>query len=195
MKLRSLKIIIILFLCVNVHLYADDWRQGTIVLKGNRTLKGEIAVKFDYDVVLFRLADEVMVVPAHKIDSFYIFDSEGDNGSQFVSIELTIGAARYHQFFELLIAGDVSLLRRQHLVWYSIHFDEVEYDYFVKRENEITTLRKFKRHVYPQMVKSSQALSSFVSDNRLSLTKSADVVRIIDHFNQLQANNNPLAKN
>jgi hypothetical protein len=65
MKLRSLHIVFIFFLCISIDTYAEDWRQGSIVLKGNRTLKGEIAVKFDYDVVLFRLANEVMVFAAH----------------------------------------------------------------------------------------------------------------------------------
>jgi hypothetical protein len=194
MKLRSLQILL-MCICASVKVYADDWQQGTVVLKSNRTLKGEIAVKFDYDVVLFRLANEVMVFPAHKIESFYIYDASEERGHQFVSIEFVRGAATFHQFFELLIAGDVSLLRRQHVVWYSIHFDEVEYDYYVKREDKLIALSKFRRQVYPDMVKSSDSLLSFVRENKLNPNKSADVIRIIDHFNQQQANKNPLAKN
>lgn len=178
-----------------VSLSAEDWRQGAVVLKSNRELKGEISINYDHDVIVFRLANEVMVLPAHKVSSFYVYDQEAESNRQFISLPLEWGAATYHQFFELVLNGDVKILRRQRVVWYSIHIDDIEYDYYIKKDNSLTALSKFKRDVFPALLASSSDLSSYVREHKLRPVRLNDVMRIVDHYNQLQVNKNPLAKN
>lgn len=174
---------------------AEEWQQGALVLKSQKTLRGEIAIRYDYEVVLYRVADEVMVYPAHKIQSIYIYDEEAGNNRQFISLELSLGAATFHQFYEVVLNGDVSVLRRQRIVWYSLHLDTIDYDYYVKSKDEITSLHLFKRKVLPDLLRSSDGtLSSYIRDNRLSKHSLNDMIQIIDHFNQLQTNKDQLAK-
>lgn len=193
MKLRLA--LIAWYILTAVSLYAEDWFQGAVVLKSNRVLKGEISIKFDHDVIVFRLANEVMVLPAHKVSSFYIYDQEEESNRQYISLPLEWGAATYHQFFELILNGDVKILRRQRVVWYSIHIDDIEYDYYIKKDNALTALSKFKREVFPALLQSSSDLSSYVREHKLRPIRLNDVVQIVDQYNQLQMNKNPIAKN
>jgi hypothetical protein len=174
---------------------AEDWYQGSLVLKSQETLKGEISIKYDYDVVLFRKGNELTVYPAHKVQSLYFYDDVTERNRQFVSLQLLFGAATLHQFYEVLLDGYVSVLRRQHIVWYSVHLDTIDYDYYVKKDDVLTVMYKFKRRVFPDLERSSREdLSAFIRKNKLSRTRLDDVIRIIDHFNQQYINKTPLAK-
>lgn len=189
-------IAICLLVVTSAEIFADEWYQGAVVLKNNKTLRGEIAVKYDHDVILYRIASEVMVFPAHKVRSFYIYDALEESNRQFVSLQLSIGAATYHQFYELILDGDVGVVRRQRVVWYSIHLDETQYDYFINHNEQLTAINKFRRHVLPELVRSSQGnIAAFVREHKLNPSNKADILLIIDYFNQRQANKFPLAKN
>lgn len=189
-------LLLCLLFITSAEIFADDWHSGVVVLKNNKTLRGEIAIKYDHDVIFFRVASEMMVFPAHKIKSFYVYDDLEERNRQFVSFQLSFGAATYHQFYEVILDGDVSVVRKQRVIWYSIHLDEIEYDYFIKHNEQLTAINKFRRQVLPQLVRSSSGtIASFVSEHKLNPHKRADIILIIDYFNQLHTNRSPLAKN
>jgi hypothetical protein len=186
---------LIILLYGSLRAQAEDWYQGALVLKSKETLKGEIAVRHDYDVVLFRSGNALTVYPAYKVQSFYIYDDVMERNRQFVSLQLLRGAATHHQFFEVMLEGYVSVLRREHVVWYSVHLETVDYDYYIKKDDVLTLMYKFRRKVLPDLERSSREdLSAFIRKNRLSRTRPDHVIRIIDHFNQEYVGRMPLAK-
>jgi hypothetical protein len=195
MRLKYYLSIVLFLLCSSI-LYAEDWYQGSLVLKSQETLKGEIAIHLDHDVVLYRKGDVFAVIPAHKVKSFYIYDEEQESNRQFISLQQTLGAATVHRLYEVLLDGHVKILRKQQTAWYSIHFDAIEFDYFIAKDDELTALHKFRRKVFPGMVRtSSDNFQTFIHKNKLSVHRLDDLIRIIDHYNQQYVSSDQLAKN
>src|SRR5688572_9714007 len=95
---------------------AEEWYPGVVVLKSQKAIRGELSIRYDYEVVLFRVGRETMVFPAHKVQSFYIYDALKENNRQFISLQLSLGPATFHQFYEVILDGTVSVLRRQRTV-------------------------------------------------------------------------------
>lgn len=176
--------------------FGEEWFQGSVVLKSKSVLRGEISVKHGYDVVFFRVADQVSIIPAFKIAYLNLYDESVEAHRRFVSLNIGVGAGRSHQFFELLVDGEVSILRRQLTMWYSLHLDMTEYDYYVLYDEEITPLHKFKKQVYPAMLKKSDgALESYVKANQLSPKSLDDIVDISAYYNLYVNTNFHIAKN
>jgi len=185
-----------MILVASFSIRAEEWYPGVVVLKSQKAIRGELSIRYDYEVVLFRVGRETMVFPAHKVQSFYIYDEAKENNRQFISIQLSFGPATFHQFFEVILDGTVSVLRRQRTVWYSVYLETMEFDYYVRCNEDVTAIQKFKREVFPGLVEStSGALSSFVRQNKLKMYRLDDILLIIDHYNQQQVDKDALAKN
>jgi hypothetical protein len=176
--------------------FAEEWFQGSVVLKSKSVLRGEISLKHGYDVVFFRVADQVSVIPAFKIAYVNIFDEDLEAERRYVSLNIAVGASRAHQFFELLVDGEVSILRRQLTLWYSVHLDLSEYEYYVLYDEEILGLYKFKKKIYPSLnTKSEGALDSYVKNNQLSPKSLDDILDMTEYYNNVVSNRFQLAKN
>jgi hypothetical protein len=174
---------------------AEEWNPGVVVLKSQKVIRGELSVRYDHEVVLFRVGREIMVFPAHKVQSFYIYDEEKESNRQFISLQISLGPATYHQFFEVILDGTVSVLRKQSAQWYSIHLDTIDFDYYVRSDDGVTSIQKFRREVFPEMEQSTAgALSTFVRKNKLRMYRLSDVLQIVDHYNQQQVSKDAIAK-
>lgn len=174
---------------------ADDWYPGSMVLKSGKVLRGQISVNYEHDVVLFRLGNADMVYPAHKVRSFTIMDAAGEARRSFISLQLSIGPATMYRFYEIILNGNISVLRRQRVVWYSVHMDEETFDYFVHNGNEVTSLQIFKRKVLPVMLRAQETeLASYVRQHHLSKHKLPHLIRIINYYN-VEVSKSPLARN
>jgi hypothetical protein len=176
--------------------FAEEWFQGSVVLKSKSVLRGEISVKHGYDVVFFRVADQISVIPAFKIAYLNIYDEQMDAHRRFVSLNIGVGAGKSHQFFELLVDGEVSILRRQLTLWYSLHLDMTEYEYYVLYDEEIDGLHKFKRKIYPTLLeKSDGALESYVKEHQLSAKSLDDILEMTTYYNTWTNTKFQIAKN
>ena len=176
--------------------FAEEWYQGSIILKSKSVLRGEISVRHGYDVVFFRVSDQISVIPAFKIAYVNLFDEELQAHRRFVSLNLGSGASRSFQFFELLVDGEVSILRRELTVWYSLHLDLTDFEYFVLYDEEITELHKFRKKVYPTLVdKSEGALENYVRLNQLSPKTLEDILDMTQYYNTYVTTKFQIAKN
>jgi hypothetical protein len=176
--------------------FAEEWFQGSVVLKSKSVLRGEISVRHGYDVVFFRVSDQVSVIPAFKIAFVNLFDEELQAQRRYVSLNIGVGASRSFQFFELLVDGEVSILRREVTVWYSLHLDLTDSEYFVLYDNEIMGLHKFRKKVYPQLVdKTDGALESYVRTYQLSVKALEDIIDMSDYYNTYSTTRMQIAKN
>lgn len=188
-----------IFFFIVIHLSmavrADDWYPGSLVLKSGKVLRGQISVNYEHDVVLFRLGHEDMVYPAHKVRSFSITDAQAEAKRSFISLQISIGAATTFRFYEIILEGKMSVLRRQRVVWYSVHLDEDTFDYFVHNGRDVTPMQIFKRKVLPGMLRASETqLATYVREQHLSKHRLPHLIRIINQYNT-QVNKSPLARN
>jgi hypothetical protein len=176
--------------------FAEEWYQGSVILKSKSVLRGEISIRHGYDVVFFRVSDQISVIPAFKIAYVNLFDEDLQAQRRFVSLNIGVGAARSFQFFELLVDGEVSILRRELSVWYSLHLDLTDFEYFVLYDEEIHDLHKFRKKVYPTLInKSEGALESYVTTNQLSPKTLEDILDMTQYYNTYVTTRFQIAKN
>jgi hypothetical protein len=188
--------LVLIMTMVSFSSFGEEWLQGSIVLKSKSVLRGEISLKHGYDVVFFRVADQISVIPAFKIAYLNLYDESNDMQRRFVSLAIGIGAARSHQFFELLVDGEVCILRRQLTLWYSLHLDLTEYEYYVLYDEEIMGLHKFRKKIYPDLIaKSDGAIEKYVKSNKLSPKTLDDILDMSTYYNTFVTANISLAKN
>lgn len=180
-------LVISLFFCTGLQAFGQEWFNGSVVLKNKKVLSGEIAYLPGRDAVFLKVGDVKMVLPAFRVESFSQYDEEAKIQRNFVVILNNVGAARTFQFYEVVTAGVVSVLRQQNSGWYSIHRETMEYEYFVMKDETIMPMKRFRRHVYPSLKQSSATLSDYVAKNKIDLFNFNDTMRLIEYFNTEQS--------
>jgi hypothetical protein len=173
----------------------EKWYTGSVQLTSSKVVHGKISIKPDHNVVLFKIGDENMVFPAHKVMSVRIYDEEELTVRNFVTLHLELGPQSVYQFYEVLVEGQVSILRRQQVGWHAIQIEITDYDYFVWYDGKLMELFKFKKKVYPQLVSQSDGtIKSFVRANHLTLSRLEHLMKIAAYYNK-QIEFEALAKN
>jgi len=178
-------------------LYAQHevWFEGSLVLSTCEVLVGEILPPAGYDVVLFEKDNSRMVYPAHKIRSLYFYDRDKNINRKFITVKDDDGVRSSHRLYEVVIAGTVDVLRRKKEMSFSGQTEPLDFNYYVRCNNELTQLKKFRRKVYPQL--QSQAddrLENFVASNKLRTNLPDNALRIIEYYNTLVKRDESIAR-
>jgi hypothetical protein len=164
----------------------QDWFRGSVLLQNGNVLYGEISFWTGRDALFLSEGDVVMAVPAFRIQSFSFFDDESEIERKFVTMPSTHGAATTFQFYEVVVDGTISVLRQQHLYWYSLRLQMSDYDYFVVKDDQFMPINKFRRELYHDLKRNSSALAAFAARERLSLYNIEDNIRLIEYYNEQQ---------
>lgn len=175
------------FLSFNSMVFArqTQWNEGVVVLKGAEVQQGDISVDVRFDLILFRRGDSVMVYPAHRIQSFYYYDASANINRRFISLQNQNNVFREYHLYEVVLRGDVSVLRKQKgEIVSNENPDRLNYNYFVKMADVITTLAEFRKKVYPELLKvSHNSLLEFVHREHINPNHADDAIRIIKFYN------------
>jgi len=178
-------------------LYAqhEGWFEGSLVLSTCEVLVGEILPQAEHDVVLFEKDNSRMVYPAHKIRSVYFYDRKKNINRKFISVKNDDGVRSSHHLYEVVITGTVDVLRRKKQLAFSGQTEPLDFNYFVRCNNELTPLKKFRRKVYPQLRSRSDArLENFVASKKLRINTPDNAIRIIEYYNTLVKMEEPIAR-
>lgn len=160
----------------------DDWHPGFVRLKSDRVVEGELSVRTDCDVVILRNGDAMMVYPAHKVETLAIFDTQENQRRTFISVKKEVGAAVFFELFEVVLGGEISVLRKERSPWRLRHLREREFEYFVYSDNVLLPLNKFRKKLFRRVA--SKDLKQYVRKHRLNLYQIHDAVRIIEYINR-----------
>jgi hypothetical protein len=172
----------------------EQWFTGTLTLKSQTKLKGELSIHVDHNVVVFRSGEELMVFPAHKVQSVTVYDEVLERHRNFTSIQTSVGAATLHQLYEIVLDGSIAIVKRDKIAWYSVHVEVPDQDYFVWSENQLLPIYQFKRKELPKLVRNSGGdLKSFIRDKKLKPGRLNDMMEIINHYNKLRLSDVHLA--
>ena len=159
------------------------WNQGVIVMPDGKVRQGELAFQVS-EIVLFRVAGEVTVFPANKIRSFRYYDPEQNINRKFVS--RTSSLKRTSSFYEVVVLGEVSVMRRfnQHVITSREKSDLDDYDYFVCLQENLVPLKQFRNKVYPNLLTSSSQIEMQIKANHLNPNRQGDAIQIIQLYNK-----------
>jgi hypothetical protein len=186
-----------LILFVSPQAFAEEWFSGTIYLRNDMVLRGTISIKAEYDIVLFKIGegDETTLYPAYKIEFLEINDPVEKITRRFASLHIGDGAKSFYQFYEVVVDGPISIFRRQHTMWYSIHLDMIDYDYYILFEDQLYGPNRFKRKIYPHLNAKVNSIEKFVKDKNLNLSRLNDITQIVQYYNLELESSTPVASN
>ncbi len=183
------------FLFISFSNAQSEWVKGSVVLKDNRVLVGAISKKPTHELILLKNNDGVMALPSHQVSTYRFYDEDSNINRQFLSVE-TSDLFRSFKFFEIVIQGNVKVLRRYHKQTLYTELNEgYDFDYFALIENSLIPLSRFKRDVFPKLLeKHPIEISAFVSVNELPLKSIQSAFSIIKHFNTIDKKSDILAQ-
>lgn len=177
--------IVLLIFCFQRSLAeTPSWYEGSLVLKTNQVLKGQIAVETAYDMILFKTDDQLLVYTADKIQSFYFYDGVHNINRKFVSLQKKIDAFTTNYLYEVVVYGEIKILRRLMFPFADADDHKNGYRYFIHANNELTELNKFSHKVFPVLLGHSDTLYKFVEEKRLNPHRRADIIRIVEYYNR-----------
>ena len=123
------------------------WHEGSVVLASYRVVRGKISIEPFLDVILVEENNTRTVYPAHKIRSLYFYDEAANINRRFISIREQNGHHTQYQFFEVVVYGEASVLRRQKVN--SLRpSDALDFVYYTRFNEEVVLLRKFGKKVF-----------------------------------------------
>lgn len=161
------------------------WNEGVIVLTDGRVKQGAVAFQVS-EILLFTVNGELTVYTANKIQSFRYFDAKANINRKFVS--LSSGNERVKIFYELVVVGKVSVLRKfktnningQH------NSDKDDFNYFVRCKNDLYHLSQFRTKVYPSLISTAgELILSQIKVKHLNPNLDADAIQIVELFNKI----------
>jgi hypothetical protein len=153
------------------------------VLTSGKVIVGKMVIDPFLDVVLFEENDKRMVYPAHKVRSLYYYDGAADINRRVVSLKENSALHDHYQLFEIVVHGEVSVLRKQK-TRFSNPSDALDFTYYVSYLDDVVLLRKFGRKIYPQLRASMDELDDFVAVNHLREYDSSNSIAIIEFYNR-----------
>jgi hypothetical protein len=162
------------------------WTTGTVVLNTEQVLNAEIAVAAKHDLVLMKVGDRVEVLPAHRIKAIYYYDPQQKINRKFISLSTSSLARQQWKLYEVVLNGDLPVLRRLKSIASKSESVTDDFEYFVYNHQEMVNLKRFRARVYPELVAAKGSLlTHYVKSNRLNPNNEASAIRIVEHFNQL----------
>lgn len=194
-NVKKVLIIVFCLLTVNYSIAESiEWHSGVVVLRSNEVLNGELALHPQHDLVLFRQGDQVSVYPAHRILSVYYYDAKFNINRKFTSIQQEATSFASFRLFEIVLMGEISVVRRAMPAALASLDDAKEYHYFVRSGNELVAARKFRSKVYHKLLESSAMLQQYIKEKKLDPASTADIIQIVDFYNQHQPSENAIAR-
>ena len=148
---------------------------------------GEISIEANHDLILFRQGEKVTIYPAHRIQSFNFYDAQANINRKFLSLKNSHTVIRVHQLYEIVLLGDISVLRRQKKELFVQHTnsDKFDFDYYLRWNNQLVELASFRKMVYPELLKTFRnEIISFVNEKDLNPGQPASAIQIIEFYNR-----------
>lgn len=183
MKILVSIVLTVMSLAVNAE--APAWYEGSVVLTSNVVLKGTLSVHPVYDMILFKSGDKpVAVYTADKIKSLHYYDKTSNINRRFVSIHERVNAFATNRLYEIVVYGEIKILRRLASGFADPSDDKNGYQYYVSVDDDLIPFLKFRSEVYPRLISNSEALSQYMHLQRLSPNHHADIIRIVEFYNK-----------
>lgn len=163
---------------------SPQWHKGSVVLVDNAVVIGELSVDADHHIVLVRNADNTTsVFPGHKVSRVYFYDEKADINRRFMAHRADDGS-KIWKLYEVVLSGEIHVLRlKKGGSFSSENPDRDDFDYFLLKDQKITSIKKFSTRVLPLMEASCPSIKYYMQRQKLNPFKEADIIGIVAYFN------------
>jgi hypothetical protein len=175
---------------------SPEWSDGSLVLANNEVVVGRIVLHEKHDLLLFERNGSKTVYNSHQIKSAYYYDKAADINRRYIAMKTEDGERSRYQLYEIVVSGDVHVLRRKKASALSTHTNAVDYNYFTLHNGVLSPLIKFPKTMLSELnARSEGSLERFISANRLRVNQAPNSIRIIKYYNALARKGEPVAMN
>jgi hypothetical protein len=184
----------------------EIWHPGMIVLDSEDTLRGKIQYNFETNLIQFSEDKRIRTFTSQNV-LYLSFHCQYFKRFRYVySLPYKMkGRMNVPTFFEILNEGKITLMAREYVIVESSNrfgnpmyrsgrgFGNREiltYDYFLLTDDG--TIHKYtekKKDLFAFFGRYEEPVKEFIKDSKLKVDRQADLVRIIDYYNELAASN------
>lgn len=161
---------------------AQSWSGGSVVMKDATVLSGLLSLQLD-QLVLFKSTDgQIISLPAFRVDYFRYYDAKENIHRLFVSRQTNEHAMQSHSFYETVLRGWISVFRKPARNVHNLS-EQNQFTYYVEWNDVLFPLNKFRRRVYPSLVRTVLAGTQPDHIRELNPNNKAEVLRMIAWYN------------
>ncbi|MGK7397349.1 MAG: hypothetical protein ACNS62_22420 [Candidatus Cyclobacteriaceae bacterium M3_2C_046] len=190
----------ILLVLLSLQLYAGDyqWFSGKIQLSNQEIISGELSIDYYRNLIMCKNEYKIKTFPAFQVDQFSFFDQKINQVRQFRSVTLS----SYEEvFFEIVLAGEISLLRREK----SMNFPTMDFysfftptkhepsrgyksyfEYFFLVDHKIIKIKNFKRQIDRFTRNRKIEIDQFMNRENMDLKNYHEKIKLIKYYNLLE---------
>ena len=170
--------------------YNDSWYLGKVKLKDSITLSGRISYQLKYNVLMYKNDGKINTYTANLVDYFEVQDKDFKNVKRYYSIPVKIRENKeIQQFFEVVIRGEMSLLKREEQVRKRMGkrtvVTIVDRFYYMDSSGFVQNLVPTKKNILRLMDTHAREVSEFMEDLDLNPSKSAHLKQLFIFYNSL----------
>jgi hypothetical protein len=154
------------------------WVQGVVVLHDQSVISGRLCFQ-PGDVILVKENNRSRVYPAHQLLQVRYYDKKENINRIFYSMpELALNKFSM-RLYELVINGPLRVWRIPLTDSYKLTYrNPNDYLYFIEWQGTRIPLRKFRTHIYPDLIWNDEV------PDKLNPNRMADALKIVLRYNQ-----------
>ncbi|WP_338374501.1 hypothetical protein [Marivirga tractuosa] len=207
--MKFFSLIIILFIlrlspAASQDLPHEMWHPGMIVLDSEDTLRGKIQYDFESNLLQYSVDKRIRTFSSQNVLYFSFYCQFFKRYRYVYSLPYQLkGRMNVPIFFEILAEGRITLMSREYVITESNSSNRfinpmysasrgfssreiLTYDYYLLTENgEINKYSEKRKDLYPYFGRLEDVMKDYVKENRLKVDKQSDLIKIIDHYNQV----------
>ncbi|MBT28255.1 MAG: hypothetical protein CMO01_01250 [Thalassobius sp.] len=165
------------------------WHEGAVTLKNNLSLTGEISFNEDHTEIKYKSALYEKTFMLNELAAFTFTDYELGIERYFI----TEAEEEKTALYEVIVEGRLPVYRklREELDNpFSNSLTEEDYDFFIKKENELVKIRDFETKILPKITwEFPFEIRNFVYTYNLKIKITGHIVLIMQHYNALTSPN------
>lgn len=162
-----------------------EWHEAVVVLNDSEVLVGEVVIEPSLDMVLFRSGELRTFYPAGEIKFMNIHDEGVKFPRKFISLLSEERGRSTSKLYEVVLQGELSVVRKPRGGSLPDMDDVYSYDYFVQRDASIIKLSDFRKKIYPiiqQYYAEKQQIFSLDAE-QLNPNSPSDAIKLIQIYN------------
>jgi hypothetical protein len=172
------------------------WDFGTILLTDSSSINGNLLFYPEKGIVLIEVTDKIITYTAENLISFSFYDNLLSVKRNFVSIvPKNIAVGKKKNIYEVVLLGDLSLLRHQKSRSHCDGYFDVEAKQFIGYSNDFTyyffynssiyPIKNFKKQFGDILRRSDKDIAMLMEIHGMGFSKINHQIKAISFFNNL----------
>lgn len=155
-------------------------------------MNGDVYVHPSFEIIVLKLKDSTMVLPAHKVATCLYYNSETKINTKLISLTTRNSSRSVTELYEVVVKGTIDIIRRPKFANRESR-DPLDFEYYTHFNSGIHSLISFRQSIFPEMLANqNDKLTTYMVANKLDPNDQADAFRIIQYYNKINRSDRDL---